>query len=238
MNYAQLTASKGTPGSIATWINSSTIQNDTPEIVLEVEGWIYRRLRHWKMVSDPYDGQMVIGNDFIPLPGPDGGPLSFLEPVLLWTTGQYQQIMIQKPMQEVIANWQYTGTGMARVQQQPILYYQAENSLRFDSPADIAYDYNMIYFEQPDSLANTNTNFLTNTYPRLLRCACMAAAAEWMKDSGQGNYDRVYWDQLAQDEIDKAQTESDRARRGTIAGMILIGGGNYSNFPAYTTGYG
>jgi hypothetical protein len=66
----------------------------------------------------------------------------------------------------------------------------------------------------------------------------MAAACEFAKDNGQGQYDRTYWDQLAQDEIDKAQAESDRARRGTVAGAILIGGGVASNFPGYVTGYG
>jgi hypothetical protein len=199
--------------------------------VLEAESWIYRRLRHWKMLTDPVPGVMTIGQDFVTCPS------DLLEPFLFWTVGQYQQIMPLKPVQEVIWNWQYTGTGTARVQQQPMMFYQAQTSLRFDSPPDLAYAYNLIYFQQPAALSATNTNFLTITYPRLMRCACMAAACEWMKDSGQGSYDRTYWDQLAQDEIDKAQEESDRAKRGVVAGMILIGGGVSSNFPAYSTGY-
>lgn len=232
MDYTQLTASQTTPGSIARWISSSQIQNDTPEIVVEAESWIYRRLRHWKMLTDPIDGTMTIGQDYIT------SPSDLLEPFLLWTTGSFQALIVQKPAQDVIASWQYTGSSTTRVQQQPQIYYQGATTLRFDSPPDQAYDYNIVYFKQPASLASTNTNFLTDTYPRLLRCACMAAACEWMKDSGQGNFDRTYWDQLTQDEIDKAQAESDRAKRGTVAGMILIGGANYgANYSAYSVGY-
>ena len=183
------------------------------------------------MLSDPLPGLMTIGNDFI------ASPADLLEPFMLWTTGQFQQIIVQKPPQEVIMNWQYTGVGGARVQQQPLIYYQGETTLRFDSPADQAYGYNLIYFQQPAPLSVTNTNFLTNTYPRLVRCACMTAACEFAKDNGQGTFDRTYWEQLALDEIEKAQTESDRAKRGTVAGMILIGGGVSSNFPMYTNGY-
>jgi hypothetical protein len=230
--YTQLVSDKNAPGSIARWVNVSTIQGDTPEIITEAESWIYRRLRHFKMLTDPIDGTMTIGNDYI------DSPSDLLEPFLLWTTGPYQQLMTQRTPQEVIANWQYTGTGTARVQQQPLMYYQGEDTLRFDSPANLAYDYNLIYFKQPAPLSETNTNFLTVTYPRLMRCACMAAACEWAKDNGQGQFDRTYWDVLAQEEIEKAQTESDRAKRGTVAGMILIGGGGGAgNFPTYVTGY-
>lgn len=233
MDYAQLTGSSTAPGSIARWVSSSIIQNDTPEIVTEAESFIYRRLRHFKMLTDPLDGTMTIGQDFVTAPS------DLLEPFLFWITGAQQAFIVQKTPQDVIASWQYTGTGTARVQQQPQIYYQGETTLRFDSPPDQAYPYSLIYFQQPAPLATTNTNFLTVTYPRLLRYVCMAAACEWMKDAGQGNFDRTYWDQLAQDEIDKAQTESDRAKRGTVAGMILIGGANYGqNYPAYAGGYG
>jgi hypothetical protein len=138
--------------------------------------------------------------------------------------------------QEVLANWAYDGNGN-RVQQQPQLYWFDQTNINFDSPPDLAYAYVLMYFQQPAPLVVSQTNFLTETYPRLMRCALMAAACEWMKDSGQGQIDRTYWDTLAQDEIEKAQMESDRARRGTVAGPVLIGGGVTTNFPGYTNGY-
>ena len=37
MDYTQLTAAKGVVGSVATWMNNSTIVGDVPEMVLEAE---------------------------------------------------------------------------------------------------------------------------------------------------------------------------------------------------------
>lgn len=232
MDYTMLVSAQGVPGSLSTWVNSSTLQGDAPEIILEAESWIYRRLRHWRMLTNPIDGTMTVGQNFITCPS------DLIEPFLLWTTGQFQQFLTQITPQQLIAQWQYIGVGSAQVQQQPMCYYLGQGTLNLDSPPDQAYAYNIIYFQQPAPLAVTNTNFLTSTYPRLVRLACMAQAAEWMKDSGQGNYDRTYWDTLAQDEIEKAQTESDRARRGTVAGMELIGGAGYAGqYPGLVVGY-
>lgn len=210
INYAILTADKNTAGSIAQWVNSSTIQNATAYIVNEAEAWIYRRLRHWQMLTAPVTGTFVVNQDSLPL------PLDMLEPFFFCITGTNFQVLTQKPPQEVVQAWNYDGFGN-RVAQQPLVYYFDQGNFRFDSPADQQYPYALIYYQQPASIASVNTNFLTTLYPRLLRCACMAAACEWMKDSGQGNYDRTYWDQLAQDEIEKAQMESDRARRASVA---------------------
>jgi hypothetical protein len=230
MDYAQLIASKATAGSVARWLNNSQIEADMPEIVLEAESWIYRRLRHWKMLTPPVAGTFTIGNDYIT------NPSDMLEPFFLCTTGLYFQTMEQKTPQEVISNWAFDGSGN-RVQQQPMIYYFDQTAMRFDSQADQAYAYALVYFQQLAPLASSNTNFLTDTYPRLMRLACMAAACEWAKDSGQGNYDRTYYDQLAQDEIDKAQAESDRAKRATVAGMMLIGGGYNGGYAGYSGTY-
>ena len=229
MDYNQLIASSATAGSIARWMNNSTIVGDVPEIVVEAESWIYRRLRHFKMIPAPVTGTLTIGQDNLALPA------DHLEPIVLMTTGNYYQFLDQKPMQEVLASWAWNGDGTTRVQQQPMIYYFDQSAFRFDSPPDKAYAYALLYYQQPAPLSVSITNFLTATYPRLVRCACMAAACEWAKDSGVGNFDRTYWDTLAQDEIDKAQAESDRSHRGIIAGMILIGGAGYNNYP-FTTG--
>lgn len=228
-----LVGSNGTPGSIATWLNNSTIANDAPEIVLEAESWVYRRLRHWRMFPAPVTGNLTIGQDYLTPPS------DFLEPAFLLTTGNYFQQILHVPYQQVVMNWSYDGQGN-RVRQQPLYFYFDETALRFDSPPDQAYSYALLYFQQPAALASLpspGVNFLTTYYPRLLRLACMAAACEWAKDSGQGNYDRTYYDTLAQDEIEKAQAESDRAKRSIVAGMVLEGGAAASNFPNYVYGY-
>jgi hypothetical protein len=110
------------------------------------------------------------------------------------------------------------------------MYYFDQFTLRFDSPPDQAYSTAFLYFQQPAPLASSISNFLTVYYPRLLRLTCMAAACEWLKDFGQGTVDRTYYDQLAQDELEKAQVESDRARRAIQASAYV---GNYQGY-----GYG
>lgn len=230
MDYLQLTGDSNTPGSVTRWANYSPLQGDVPEIIVEAEGWIYRRLRHFKMLTIPTSGTMVVGQPFIYYPA------DFLEPFMLWTTGNFFNFLTMKPEMDVISSWSYNPDG-TRTQQQPMIFYMDQVSLQMDSPPDQAYAYNLIYFQQPLPLSVTNpTNFITDTYPRLMRCACMAAACEFAKDSGQGSYDRTYWDMAAQDEIDKAQAESDRAKRATVAGMVLIGGGQTGTFPGYAYG--
>ena len=229
MDWTTLTGTSATAGSIANWINKATAQSASAEILLEAESWIYRRLRHWKMLTPPFTGTLTVGQDYLT------NPSDMLEPFLLYTTKNYFQNIEQRAIQEVIANWSYNGDG-TRTRQQPMMFYFDQTAMRFDSPPDQAYDYAFVYYQQPAALSSSNqTNFLTVTYPRVVRCACTAAACEWAKDAGQGNFDRTYWDQAAQDEIDKAQAESDRARRGTIAGMVLIGGGG-SGYPSSVLG--
>lgn len=231
MDYVQLIGAKGVPGSIATWVSNSLIAGDMPEIVLEAESYIYRRLRHFKMLTPPQPGLFVIGQDFIT------SPADMLEPYFLVMTGNYSQVLTQRTLEDVVSSWQFDGSGN-RVNQQPMIYYFDQAAMRFDSPSDQAYPYSLIYYQQPAPLSQVNSNFLTQTYPRMMRCACMAAACEWMKDSGQGAFDRTYWDQLTQDEIERAQAESDRAMRATVAGAVIIGGwGGYSTFPAYGGDY-
>jgi hypothetical protein len=233
VNYTQLCGAKGVAGSVATWMNNSTIVADVPEMVLEAESWIYRRLRHYLMLTTPVSGTLVSGQDFIT------SPSDMLEPYMFWLTQQYQQILPQRTIQDVIASWDWTasGTTYTRVQQTPTMFYFDQSTIRFDSVCDQAYTYNIIYFQQPVPLATSGSNFLTNTYPRLMRCAVMAAACEWTKESGAGQIDRNYWDQLAQIEVEQAQLESDRSKRGTEAGAIIVGGGIAGNWPGYTTGY-
>jgi hypothetical protein len=80
----------------------------------------------------------------------------------------------------------------------------------------------LIYYAQPAPLSSSLTNFITNLYPRLMRCACMTQASEFMKDVGAGQIDRTYWEQAALAEIQFAQTESDRTMRASEVGMVLI----------------
>lgn len=215
MDYNQLIGTAA--GSIADWLNSTTLSSASPTIVQEAESFIYRRLRHFKMVTST-TGIMTAGatSDFVTPPS------DYLEDKAFWLTGTSFGRLTRKTLQEVISSYSYDGSGN-RVQTQPNIFFNDQTNLKFDSPVDKNYPWLLYYYQQPAALSTLNTaNFLTNTYPRLLRAACMVAASEYMKDSGNGNFDRTYWVQMTQDEIDKAQAESDRSEHTISVGMQLI----------------
>ena len=220
ITYATLIGGTSVDGSIAGWLNHSSIQGVADTIVAEAEAAIYRDLRHWRMLTsttgtmtaNPSDSASPV--DYISLPA------DYLEDKVFYVTGVNYQKMTRKTMEEIIAMYDYDGNGY-RIVQQPYYYFNDQSNLKFDNPPDLAYPYLLYYYQQPASLMTSGTNFLTQFYPRLLRATCCMMAAEYMKDVGQGNYDRTYWAQQAQVELAKAQAESDRSVRSQNIGMIL-----------------
>jgi hypothetical protein len=79
-----------------------------------------------------------------------------------------------------------TYTGKVLVSGTPTIWAAWDEKLKFDAAFEIATVCKLLYYRQPALLSATNlTNFLTNRYPKLMRVACMAAAAEYMKDDGE-----------------------------------------------------
>lgn len=61
-----------------------------------------------------------------------------------------------------------------------------DEKLKFDCAMESASQFKLMYYRSPKLLSATNeTNWLTSRYPKLLRVACMAAAADYMKDETQ-----------------------------------------------------
>lgn len=206
-------------GSVARFINhpsvSTQVNGDVVNIIQETESLLYRRLRHFRMLA-PTTGTFTTSQSSLSLPS------DYLEDKFFMITGTAYSKLTRKTMQELLSMYCYDGSGN-RVVTQPNYYTNDYNSFQFDSPSDQTYPYLLYYYQQPLALSAANTsNFLLTTYPRLFRCATMAQAAEYMKDSGMGNYDRTYWVQMTEAEIDAAQKESDRQERSVDAGMQLI----------------
>lgn len=222
MDWTSLTGSKSTPGSIARWINNSTLSSgvggDADSILQEAQDWIYQRLRHWRMLTPPLVGTMAIGADFVTFPS------DFLEPKIYWMTGVNAQKMILKTPEDIVQAWSFDNNGN-RVQQQPRIYYFDQAALRFDSPADQAYPTILIYYQQPAMLGTGNdTNFLTSNCQMLLRRSVMRAACEWTKEVASGQYDRTYWEQASEDELQRVQEASDRSMHSMVVGPQFFGG--------------
>lgn len=174
--------------------------------------------------SDGAGGAAAPGTDILSV------PTDFLEPYRLFVTanmnipGNSQRIDLRTP-DEVIASYSYNGLGN-RLQQQPAIYYFSNGGLFMDCPPDQPYPYSLLYFQAIPTLSVSNTtNWLTTYYPRLFRCAILMYAVEWTKESGSGQFDRTYWMQQAELELEAAQTESNYAHRSAVLGEIQIGGG-------------
>lgn len=215
MDYNSLIASNTSVGSVANWCNHTAAQAAAPTIVQEAESIIYRRLRHWKMLTSTV-GTMTTSQSTVTVPS------DYLEDKIFRITGTAATNLTRKTIQEVIGRWSYDSAG-ARVTSQPRIYSNDNTNFQFDSPADQAYPYALWYYAQPVALGTgtaTSTNFLTGTYPRLLRAVCLAQCGEFMKESSQ--YNAGYWAQMAEAELDAAQKESDMHERSADLDVIIV----------------
>lgn len=174
MNYTQLVGLKTIEGSIRNWVNNDTVP--TIDILKEAQDWIYERLRVREMVVTA-TGSMTISQDYVT------EPTRFLAPIHFQIVGAYRGVLVEKTAAEVEAGFSYDGSG-ARVNNKPTMFHVAGARLQFNHPADIAYSYRLVHYAQLTDLAVANeTNFLTERYGRLLRCACLAFATEFMDHS-------------------------------------------------------
>lgn len=83
--------------------------------------------------------------------------------------------------------------------------------IKFDQAFFQATGCRLAFYQSPPLLSSTNpTNFITTRYPNLMRVACMAAAADFMKDSEE--YQKQFG--RLQTMIEKISVENDMSMRG------------------------
>lgn len=144
-------------------------------------------------------------------------PSDFLEDKIFRITGTGAGDIVRKTIQEVIQAWQYDGSG-ARVLTRPRIFSNDQTNLVLDSPCDQNYPFTLYYYQQGTALGTANTtNFITTTYPRLMRATCLSMAQEFMKDQ-----DKTYWADQAAIELDAAQKENDMHERSVEGSFILV----------------
>lgn len=208
MDYINLIAGKGVDGSIQNWINNDRVSATT--VLTEAEAWIYRRLRVRQMFAIVAAGTMTLDDDTVSL------PTGFRAPIWFTITGTEHQSLDLKTEQEVEEAFQYDGDG-DRLSTKPQIFYVAATTLQMDAPALKAYSYRLLYYRALAALGPENdTNFLTSDAPRLVRCACLAAASEFMKNDA----DRDYWWKQADGEIVDLNAEADLNKIGIIMDVV------------------
>ena len=228
MDYDTLIAAKTTAGSLANWANSAQVVSSAPTIIDEAQSYVYRRLRHWRMLTET-SGTMTAGaaNDSIDI----SGITNYLEDKMLMFVGVpndangafFKQRIKRRDPEFVWSLYAYDSSGN-RVQALSSFYYSTGTQLKLQNPADYNYPWKLQYWAQPTALSGANTtNWLTTYYPRAFRCALTVGVCEFMKDAGMGNFDRAYWDMDAEKEIALAQIETARITRSDDSGAYIPG---------------
>lgn len=197
MTFTSLTGSKSTTGSIKAWTMKSTVESET--VLEEAESWIYRRLRVRDMRQVDTSSTIASGADYI------STPTGYLGTITLTITSPGRYRLHHMTVQNVEERRPYNSSGAIQAGL-PTMFYEDGSSLYFNVKADRAYTLRHVYWKQPTALSSSNTtNFLTSRYPRLLRCACMGFASEFLKDYNAMDG----WLVKAQAEIDEINAEQD-----------------------------
>ena len=214
MDYTTLIGDRNTSGSIANWMNDSRIPAVADDIIGDAFGNICMRLRHWRMQTTPTPVTVAAGVDSVVVPD------DFIEPAFLTYAGDGPPLEMST-IEEVVSRFAYVNN--VKQAGRPTRYCLLQEELVFDTKTDQQYLMLMSYYQRPTALSSeSTTNWLTRLYPRLVRTALMISAAEWMKDSGQGNFDRTYWTVVFQDQLNAAQIDSDRSKRALVARPVIM----------------
>ncbi len=99
-----------------------------------------------------------------------------------------------------------------------------DEQVKFDCAFDTATQFKQLYFRSPLPLSATNlSNWLTVRYPKLMRVACMASAADFMKDDTEYQKHLTALTGL----VGSANAESDLSYRGAEFGTDTPTPGDY-----------
>lgn len=196
--YTILTGTKATEGSIKYWANHSLVPSD--QVLTEAEAYIYQYLRIREMrTTAPI--AISAGQSTFTL------PTAFLEPIQLLFDGWADPL---EYVHESLLRRYKDSTG-ALYTGEPCQWAIVDETGQLDTELVDALAGDMIYYATPTALSGSNeTNWLTDRYPTMLRYACMAFAYDHRKRRTDATEMRA----LCMGQIEAANTESDRGRRG------------------------
>lgn len=201
--FSTLIAAKTTAGSLKDWLNNGTIPSEA--IVTEAQAQIYRRLRVREMQTIG-TATMGTGTEVV---GLDAEMLQFYAGRLT-ITGTHAAVAVLKRLEDVEAQRFYNGSGVLE-SGKPSIFAIVGTAAHFPCIPDAGYVFRYPFYKTPAALSTaTETNFLTQKFPTMLRAMCMAYAYEYLRNPSE--YDR--WLKIAEARIDQANAESDMSFGG------------------------
>ena len=199
LKYATLVADRDCDGSIKNWVNHNKVPSTA--ILTEVQQWIYERIRVRQMLVTA-TGNLAADADTITL------PTRYRQPYMFMFTANAtvaKTIPKYKPLDFVLSQFNYQADG-TRTKARPSFWATDESNLQFETQADRTYPYLFKHYAALADLDPDNqTNFLTSTYPRLLRVVSMVFAYEHLKNERE----KVYYLKIVEDEVYEANKDSD-----------------------------
>ena len=181
MDYATLVADKKTLGSIANWVNYTDTKIPVADILHEAQTYIFDRVRLTEMKAVRTIALAT-------------GAYSLSKPSDLLTVINFQdQNMIRirpRDFKSLMDRLSFDSSGNIIQSDAPLFYTVTGTTFEFDMAPSA--DINLTlsgYFQPPflgDGTSGTvTTNWLTDTYPHLLRTAILMFVADFLNDDGK-----------------------------------------------------
>ena len=205
LDYKTLIGDRDCDGSIKNWVNHNKVPSTA--ILVEAQAWIYQHIRVRQMLTTLPAASTAIGDETIALPADYRQPFMFM---FTANASVAKSIPSYKLLDFVLSQFNYQADG-TRTQARPRFWATDASNIQFETQADKVYPYFFKYYAALADLGPQNqTNFLTTTYPRLLRVISVAYAYERLKNENE----RLYYMRLAEGEIYEANKDSDMELSG------------------------
>lgn len=199
-DYTTLTGTKATEGSIRWWANHSLVP--AAQVLTEAQAWIFSRLRVREMIASEQVTIAAAASTFTL-------PTRFIEPIRLLPNGWSDDL----PFVHEALNRRYRDSDGNLEEGDPTEWTIANELGELDSQLSEQMVGHLWFYQRPADLAADNlTNWLTTRYPALLRHTCTAIAFQHRKRMADAQSEYT----LAAIEIEEANRESDRGRRGQV----------------------
>jgi hypothetical protein len=197
-DYTTLTGTKATEGSIRYWANHSLVPAE--QVLTEAQAFIFSRLRVREMIASAQITIAAAASTFTL-------PTRFLEPIRFLPNGWSDDL----PFVHENLNRRFRDSDGNLEEGDPSEWMIANELGELDSQLSAQMVGWMWFYQRPaDLTASPGTNWLTTRYPALLRHTCTAIAYQHRKRMSDAQSEYA----LAGIEIEEANRESDRGRRG------------------------